>query len=184
MTLAVLMVASLAACGGSGGGGPSTAGPATAAPPTSAPTTAAAAATPPGNPTVTAAPASCPTAAAVNAALGVQVPAPLGIKGGTKLPAGATGVVCEYHAAAYNVIIEVITNIDPSYVSQFTKKFPVAGSAVSGLGDQADAFSQALGGGKVNEGVVASKGSTIVDITATATPATLAQLEAFVATLL
>jgi hypothetical protein len=115
----------------------------------------------------------------------VVLPAPVGIKGGTtKLPASANAVVCEYHAATYNVIIEVITNIAPSYVANFTKKFPVPATAVGGLGDQADAFSQALGGGKDNEGVVASKGSIIVDITATATPATLAQIEALVATLL
>jgi hypothetical protein len=55
---------------------------------------------------------------------------------------------------------------------------------VSGVGDQARSFQQALNGGRDNEGLVATKGSTLVDITATATPATLAQLEALVSQLL
>jgi hypothetical protein len=53
-------------------------------------------------------------------------------------------------------------------------------TSVSGVGDQARSFSQSLGGGKDNEGVVATKGSSLVDITATATPASLAQIEALV----
>ena len=40
------------------------------------------------------------------------------------------------------------------------------------------------GGGKFNEGVVATKGKTLVAITATATPASLAQVEALVSQLL
>jgi hypothetical protein len=59
----------------------------------------------------------------------------------------------------------------------------VAPVAVPGLGDQADSFKQALNVGKDNEGVVAAKGSTIVDVTATDTPATLAQLETLVGSL-
>ena len=53
-----------------------------------------------------------------------------------------------------------------------------------GVGDQARAFTQPLGAGKDNEEVVATKGSTLVAITATATPATLAQVEALVKQLL
>ena len=128
---------------------------------------------------------SAPPAATVDAALGTSLPAPVGIAtGSTQLPAGATGVACEYHASAYNVIIELLTNVPSSYIANFTAKFPVQATAVSGLGDQADSFSQSLGGGKNNEGVVASKGSTMVDITATDTPATLAQIEALITTLL
>jgi len=56
--------------------------------------------------------------------------------------------------------------------------------SVSGLGDQADAFSQSLGAGNDNEGVVAAKGSTIIDVVATATPASLDQVEALVSSLL
>jgi hypothetical protein len=40
------------------------------------------------------------------------------------------------------------------------------------------------GSGKINEGVVASKGRRIVAVTATATPATLGQVEALVRQLL
>jgi hypothetical protein len=110
------------------------------------------------------------------------VPKPVGISatGATTLPAGVKGIVCEYHAATYNVIIERLTNISPSYIAQFSAKFPVPFTSVSGVGDQARTFSAPIGGGKVNEGVVATKGTTLVDITATATPATLAQVEALV----
>lgn len=91
-----------------------------------------------------------------------------------------TGEVCEYHAQTYNVIIERLTNISPSYITQFSAKFPVAFITVSGVGDQARAFSAPLGGGKDNEGVVATKGTTLVAITATSTPASLAQIESLV----
>ena len=95
-----------------------------------------------------------------------------------------TGEVCEYHESTYNVIIERLTGISPSFITQFSSKFPVAFMTVAGVGDQARAFSAPLGGGKDNEGVVATKGTTLVDITATATPATLAQIEALVNQLL
>lgn len=170
----------LTACGGSSGT------PAAAAP-TAAGSTSPTAAT---APLVTAAPlpsirataaaSSCPTAATVGAALGITVSAPVGVTGGggTPLPPGATAVVCDYHGTALNVIIEVLRNVDPSTISRFSTQFPVAYASVSGVGDQARSFSQSLGGGKDNEGVVATKGSTLVDIVATATPASLAQIEA------
>ncbi|HTS15901.1 MAG TPA: hypothetical protein VMH24_09530 [Candidatus Sulfotelmatobacter sp.] len=138
--------------------------------------------------TATAAPAAgtCPTAAAVGTALGVTVASPVSVAGGgaEKLPAGATGVACEYAGTSLNVIIELVANIDPSAIDLYSAKFPVAYTTVTGVGDQARAFTQPLSGGKDNEAVVATRGRTLVDITATATPATLAQLEAFVATLL
>lgn len=142
--------------------------------------------TPPALPSPTAASPLCPTAAAVGSALGITLPKPVGIAGGgpTQLPAGAKGMVCEYGAKSYNVIIIVITNIDPSNIALFSSRFPVAYTSVSGVGDQARAFSAPIGSGKINEGVVASKGRTIVSITATATPATLAQVEALVKQLL
>jgi hypothetical protein len=93
-------------------------------------------------------------------------------------------MACEYHAATYNVIIVVIDNISPSYIAKFSANFPGGYKSVSGVGDQARSFSVSLGGGKDNEGVVAVKGSTIVSIGATATPASLAQLEALVNQLL
>ena len=83
-----------------------------------------------------------------------------------------------------NVIIELIRNISPSYIAQFSAKFPVTFTSVSGVGDQARSFSVSLGGAKDNEGVVATKGSTLVDIVATATPASLSQLESLVSQLL
>jgi hypothetical protein len=82
------------------------------------------------------------------------------------------------------VLIELISNIDPSSISLFSARFPVAYVSVSGVGDQARAFSQPLGGGKDNEGVVATKGMKLVAITATATPAPLAKVEALVKKLL
>jgi hypothetical protein len=152
------------------------------------PTAAVAAATAPtgGHVTTTTAPDQCPTAAKVGAALGVTLPKPTGVAGGgtTPLPAGATAMVCEYPGKTYNVIIELLANFPPASISLFSDKFPVPFQNVSGVGDQARAFQQTLGAGKDNEGVVATKGSNCVDITATATPATLAQLEALVNSLL
>jgi len=104
--------------------------------------------------------------------------------GGTLFPAGAKAVVCDYRGPSSNVIIELITNIAPSYISQFSDHFPVPYKSVSGVGDQARSFSAPLGGGKDNEGVVATRGSTLVAITATATPATLTQVEGLVSQLL
>lgn len=63
-------------------------------------------------------------------------------------------------------------------------KFSVAYKSVSGVGDQARSFSQPLNAGKDNEGVVATKGSNLVDITATGTSASLSQIEALVSQLL
>jgi hypothetical protein len=135
---------------------------------------------------VTPAPPGCPTAATVGAALGITLPKPTGVpySGGTPLPAGATGIACEYHAQSYNVIIELLANIDPSYISQFSNHFPVPYASVSGVGDQARSFMQSIGGGKDNEGVVATKGRNLVALVATATPASLAQIEALVNQLL
>ncbi len=93
-------------------------------------------------------------------------------------------MVCEYPGKSLNVIIELIANIDPSYIAQFSDRFPVAYKNVSGVGDQARSFAVSLGGGKDNEGVVATKGRSLVSITATATPASLAQIEALVSQLL
>jgi hypothetical protein len=128
----------------------------------------------------------CPTAATVGAALSVTLPKPTGVAGGgvTALPPGATGLACEYAGKTYNVLIELITNIDPSSISLFSSKFPVPYVSVSGVGDQARSFSQTLGGGKDNEGVVATKGKSLVSIVATATPASLGQIEALVNELL
>jgi hypothetical protein len=104
--------------------------------------------------------------------------------GSSAFPSGAKAVVCDYHAATYNVIIEILTNIDPSYISQFSSHYPVPYASVPGVGDQARSFSVSIGSGRINEGVVASKGSTIVAIDVTAAPTTLAQIEALVNQLL
>lgn len=129
---------------------------------------------------------TCPTAAIVGSALGITLSAPTAIPGGggQALPAGATGVACDYRGTASNVLIQLIANIDPTYITKFSNRFPVPFASVSGVGDQARSFSQPLNGGKDNEGVVATKGSRIVVVTATATPATLAQVEALVEQLL
>lgn len=168
-------VTALAACGGPVASSP--AAVATTPSATAVPLSTSAAA--PGTP-------GCPTAAIVGSALGITLPAPAVVHGGggTPLPAGATGVACEYRGQSLNVIIELIRNISPSYIAQFSTKFPVAFASVSGVGDQARSFSVSLGGAKDNEGVVATKGSTLVDIVATATPASLTQLESLVSQLL
>jgi hypothetical protein len=134
----------------------------------------------------TAASPGCPTAATVDSALGTSLSAPVGISGGggTQLPAGATGVACEYRGTASNVVIELISGISPSSIDLFSSRFPVPYKSVSGVGDQARSFSQPLGAGKDNEGVVATKGTTLVAITATGTPASLKQVEALVSQLL
>ncbi len=171
--LAALAV--LTACGGSG-----------VASPSAAASTPSPIGSPIALPTVTAAPRSCPTGATVGAALGITLPKPVGVagNGSTQLPAGATGVACEYPGKSLNVIIELISNIDPSNIAQFSNRFPVPFKTVTGVGDQARSFAVSLGGGKDNEGVVATKGRNLVAITATATPASLAQLEALVNQLL
>lgn len=162
--------AALTACGSSSSGSPS----ATTAP-VSTPTAAAAAAS-----------ATCPAGTMVGTALGITLPNATVIpnSGSSPYPAGATALACEYHGVSYNVLIELLANISPSYIAQFSSKFPVGFQSVSGVGDEARSFSQALGGGKDNEGVVATKGSTIVAIVATDTPASLAQVEALVNQLL
>jgi hypothetical protein len=167
-----LFATAVTACGSSGANSP-------AAGSTSPSATAAA------HPTAAAA-LGCPTAAMVGSAMGIALPAPftVGGGGGTQLPAGATGVACDYRGHALNVIIERIRNINKSYIARFSSRFPVAFTSVSGVGDQARAFSAPLGGGKDNEGVVATKGSTLVDIVATATPASLSQIESLVRQLL
>jgi hypothetical protein len=166
---------SLAACGGSGSGTT----PSAAA---STPTPTAAVATP----TAAAASAQCPSSATVGSALGITVPAAVVVPNGSgpSLPGGATGIACDYHGTADNVIIELITNINPSAIALYSAHFPGGYKNVSGVGDQARSFFQTLGGGKDNEGLVATKGSTLVSIAATATPASLSQVEALVNQLL
>jgi hypothetical protein len=180
---ALIFSVTLAACGSSSGGSPSSAA-ATPSPSTAVATPSATTVAPPSQTTQAA--VSCPTAAIVGSALGITVSSPVAVAGGggTSLPAGATGVACEYPGIALNVIIELISNISPSSIDLFSSKFPVPYASVAGVGDQARSFSQALNGGKNNEGVVATKGSKLVSITATATPASLAQLEALVTQLL
>ncbi|MFI5260921.1 MAG: hypothetical protein ACHQZR_00035 [Candidatus Limnocylindrales bacterium] len=189
LTLTTVLVAvALAACSTSGGS-PTTGA---TAPPTTAATAPAATVAPTGSlaavatATAGAAASTCPTAAAVNAALGVSLTGPLSVPTGdaTQLPTGATGVSCEYPGTSANVIIEMVTNTDPSLISKFIAKFPVPPVSVTGVGDQASSFVQSLNNGKDNEEVVATKGSTLVAITATATPASLAQVEALVTQLL
>jgi hypothetical protein len=127
----------------------------------------------------------CPAAAQVGAALGMTLPRPTDVTGPPNtLPAGATAVICNYHGSTFNVIIEILGNIDPSYISHFSDRFPVPYKSVAGVGVQARSFYQSLGGGRDNEGVVATTGRKLVSVTATATPASLAQVEALVQQLL
>ncbi len=175
--------AALAACGSaspaastSSGSAPTASAPIATAPPTAAPTV-----------TTTTASSSCPSGSTVQAALGTSaLPNAVGVAGGgsAQLPAGATGIVCEYSAPPENVILEVLQNIPSSYISAYSSKFPKAFTTVSGLGDEARSFVDNLGAGKTNLGVVAAQGTTIVAVVATYTPATLSQVEALVRSLL
>ncbi len=170
--IALAFAAPLVACGGSSTAATPTAS--SSSPATTAPT-----------PTASTAAAQCPTGASVGSALGITVPNAVGVAGAaTPFPAPVTGIVCDYHGAGDNVIIEVLMNINPSIISNFTAHFVGTVKSVSGVGDQATSFFQSLGGGKDNEGVVATKGSTLVSIGATATPASLSQVEALVNSLL
>jgi hypothetical protein len=188
LAVAVLVLgATVAACGSSSATPP----PAAGNPAAANPTAAVAAATPTvpvpaGAHPTTVAGDKCPSAATVGGALGITLPKPTGVAPGgtTGFPAGATAVVCEYAGKSYNVILELITNFPPSDIALFSSQFPVPFQNVSGVGDQARSFLQTLGGGKDNEGVVGTKGSNCVDIVATATPASMAQLEALVNSLL
>ena len=119
---------------------------------------------------------TCPSGPQISSALGLLLPNATQITSGTvQLPAGATAIACDYHASTANVLIEVLTNVNPALISQFSAKFPAAYSSVSGVGDQARSFVVPLGTGN-NEGIVASKGSTMVSIVATRTPASITQL--------
>jgi hypothetical protein len=173
--IALPFAATLAACGGSSG---------TATPSTSS----SAAATPTVAPTATAstAAAQCPSGSTVGSALGMTLPDATNVVGGNTatLPAGATGIICDYHGASDNVLITALANIPASYISQFSNHFPVAFKPVSGVGDVARSFFEPLGAGRNNEGLVAAKGTNVIAIVATYTPATLSQLEALVNSLL
>jgi hypothetical protein len=173
----------LAACGGSSGTGTTPTAGGTAPAATAAPPTATAAL-----PGITAASAACPSGSSVSSALGTSgLPNAVGVAppaSTSEFPAGATGIVCEYHATTANVIIEVIMNIPGSYISAYSSHFPAGFQTVPGVGDQARSFHQTLGGGKDNEGVVATKGTTLVAVDATDTPATLGQIESLVSSLL
>jgi hypothetical protein len=184
-TLAVL--AALTACGSSSPAASSSSG----STPTPAATAPIATAAPTAAPTITTttASSSCPSGGTVDSALGTSgLPNAVGIKGGgsTELPAGASGIVCEYTggASGVNVIIEVIQNIPSSYISAYSSKFPANFKVVSGLGDEARSFQTTITGGKTNEGVVAAQGTTIVAVVATGTPASLSQIESLVGSLL
>ena len=172
---ALAFAATLAACGGSSPSPTSSSGAATATPTVAAPT-----------PTAATAAAQCPSGSSVGSALGTTLPDATNVVGGGigQLPSGATGIVCDYHATPENVIITVLQNIPASYISKYSANFPVSYKPVSGVGDEARSFVVSLGGGKDNEGVVAAKGTTVVAAVATATPATLSQLEALVNSLL
>ena len=174
--IALPFAATLAACGGSSANPtPSTSSSAAATPTVAAPT-----------PTASTAAAQCPSGSTVGSALGMTLPDPTNVVGGNTatLPSGATGIVCDYHGATDNVLITALVNIPASYISQFSNHFPVAFKPVTGVGDVARSFFEPLGGGKNNEGLVAAKGTTVVAIVATYTPATLSQLEALVNSLL
>ena len=175
--IALAFAAPLAACGGTSTAA-GTSAPGTSSPATAAPTVAAV--------TTTAAAASCPSAGTVGSALGTTLPNPVGVasSGISTLPSGATDINCDYHGTTDNVIISILQNIPASYISKFSNQFPVTFKPVSGVGDEARSFSEALGNGKTNEGLVAAKGSTVVAIVATATPATLSQIESLVNSLL
>jgi hypothetical protein len=172
--IALPFAATLAACGGTSTPA-GTSAPATSAPATSAPVATATAST---------ASTQCPSGATVGSALGITLPNATGVSGGGQLPGGATGIVCNYHAAVYNVLIEVLNNAGASFIPGFTSHFLGTVKSVSGVGDSATSFYEPLGAGHDNEGVVAAKGTTLVDVTATYTPATLSQIEALVNSLL
>lgn len=177
---ATAFVLALPACGSAATTTPSSGASTPASAPTSAPTSAPSLATGAASP-------QCPTAATAGAALGISLPSPVSVSGAAtnSLPAGAAEITCEYHAATYNVLIQVLTNVDPSTtISMFSGRFPVPYQSVSGVGDQARSFVQSIGGGHDNEAVVATKGKTLVAITATATPVSLAQIESLVNQLL
>ena len=181
-TLLVAVAMAAAACGGSSSGSPSTVAPSPSSSVAPTPSSSGPLATTTGSPAAL----SCPTATTVGAALGISLSTPTTVPGGggTPLPAGATGVSCDYRATSANVLIQLIANISPTYIDQFSSRYPVPYASVPGVGDQARSFLQPLNGGKDNEGVVGTKGSNLVAITATATPASLAQVEALVNQLL
>jgi hypothetical protein len=174
------LAGSLAACGGSTASsstGATSGAAATATPAASTPTAAAFNA------------ASCPDATTVGSALGVTLPAPTGVPSGVKLPTGATGVVCNYLSSSLDVLISMVSNISSSYVAQqeqavTSRSATVKFTSVSGVGDQAVSYDYTFSGSFTAEGVLATKGSNFVAVSATRTPATLSQVEALVNQLL
>jgi len=71
-------------------------------------------------------------------ALGITVSKPIGVAGGWSSASGrCDGPRPATTAHRPNVIIELISNIDPTSISQFSSKFRWPTASVSGVGDQA-----------------------------------------------
>jgi hypothetical protein len=177
---AVALVAS--ACGSATTSSPS------AASATSASTAAAtsAAATTPAAPVAS---AHCPASSAIGSALGVTAPPATTVPGASALPAGASGVVCNYLTPSFDVLVEVFVNITPAFIARGEQQInahtsSVTFSPVSGVGDTAYSYHYSLGAAGTAEGVLAVKGTTFVAVSATRTPASLSQVEALVNQLL
>jgi hypothetical protein len=83
----------------------------------------------------------------------------------------------------------MVSNISSSYVAQqeqavTSRSATVKFTSVSGVGDQAVTYDYTFSGSFTAEGVLATKGSNFVAISATRTPATLSQVETLVNQLL
>jgi hypothetical protein len=173
----------LAACGSAS---PSTSSPASSsAPATTAPTP---------TPTAAAVSIACPAASTVNAGLGVTVGAPNTIPA-TSLPAGDTGVTCEYISIAAKSVVIITLGTGPvsepfiPLIETAEKKAAATqgetftDTSVSGVGDQAVILSVTKTGVPKEDGILAVKGQTGLVVTVVPS-ASQSQLESFASQLL
>jgi hypothetical protein len=177
----------LAACGSASTG---TSSPAS----TSAPATAAPTAAPTPTPTAAAVSIACPAASAVNSGLGVNVGAPKPIAA-TDLPAGDTGVTCEYISIASESVVIITLGTGPvaepfiPLIETAEKKAAAtqgetfSESNVSGVGNQAVILTVTKAGVPKEDGILAVSGPTGLDMTVIPS-ASDSQLESFASQLL
>ncbi len=173
----------LAACGSTS---PGTSSPAS----TSVPATAA----PTPTPTAAAVSISCPAASTVNSGLGVSVDAPKTIPA-TNLPAGDTGVTCEYISIAAQSIVIITLGTGPvaePFIPLLETAEQKAATAqgetftetsVSGVGSQAVILTISKTGVPKEDGILAVSGQSGLVITV-APSVSQSQLESFATQLL
>ena len=115
---------------------------------------------------------SCPSASTVGGDLGGQTVASPTTLSDSGLPAGATGISCEYLAGTSVVIVVVANGVPSSFFStEETSEQTSASSAglninfapISGVGSEAASYTYSIDGVSAS-GVIAQSGSTVAGV--------------------